>query len=75
LFFLEKLLTTEIKDSEKYIDQISVILEDYTNISTQFYNSNNDSIKKTGLFKNSIVLGNISSVIEKTYFKSERTDE
>ena len=34
LFFLEKLLTTELKESGKYIDEISILLKDYVNISS-----------------------------------------
>jgi len=75
LFFIEKILTTELKESEKYIDEISVLLKDYANISSRFYDSNTDSIKKTGLFKNSIVLGKLSEIIKETYFKPNRTTE
>ena len=75
LFFLEKLLTTELKESGKYIDEISILLKDYVNISSEFYDSNTNSIKKTGLFKNSIVLEKISEIITKTYFNHKRNDE
>jgi uncharacterized protein YgfB (UPF0149 family) len=75
LFFLEKLLTAELKESDKYIEQISILLEDFTNISTTFYDDNNESIRKTGLFKNLIVLEKVSQIILHTYFQPERNPE
>lgn len=75
LFFLEKLLTTQFDNIEKYIDKISILLKDYTNISYIFYDDDDDSIKRTWLSKNLKILETIWKIIQKTYFKLERTDE
>ena len=47
LFFLEKLLTHESPEAYTYIDQLSILLKDYTDIALQYYSNSSDIIKKT----------------------------
>jgi hypothetical protein len=47
LFFLKKLLLINFENEEIYIDKIAILLDDYANISSSFYNNDSDTLRRT----------------------------
>lgn len=73
LFFLENLiLTSNFSSWEINTKDLISIFDDYIKISSFFYISNNDEIKRIWLYTNSKILKKFTNILEEKYFEKQR---
>ncbi len=75
LFFIENILiSADFNSSNIDTKDLIVIFNDYVNISNSFYVSNDEKIKRTWLFKYSILLNNFINILQNRYFSENRNN-
>lgn len=75
LLFLENILTNADFSSENIdANDLITIFSDYVSIADYFYNTNNNTIKRTWLYNNSQILNLFIEILENRYFSEERNE-